>query len=128
MKESTMRREEHYPPCPKIECGQEELTAEQRAYARQFAEARIAAMLSCAPIDETEAEEWLRQAHHVARLPPARIRWFDSPMPFISVSFPGWSAEPRLVLRQAERVVSSKHPSGEPHSPPSQEPFETTGD
>lgn len=71
------------PPCPKIAWGQQQLTPEQAAYARQFAQERIAVLLSTEPIDEQEAEEHLREAYRViAEQPPATIRWFDSPLSF----------------------------------------------
>ncbi len=71
-------------PCPKIVRGQERLTPEQEAYARQFAQEHIASMLSTTAIDEAEAERHLREAYRVARSrPPAAIRWFDSPIAFI---------------------------------------------
>lgn len=72
------------PPCPRIVRGQPSLTSEQEAYARRFAQERIAGMLSPAAINEQEAEAQLRDAYRVAGLPPpATIRWFDSPIPFL---------------------------------------------
>lgn len=71
-------------PCPKVVRGQLQLTPEQEAYAREFARERIAAMLSITPIDEQVAETHLREAYRVFGLrPPARIRWFDSPLSFL---------------------------------------------
>ena len=71
-------------PCPKIVRGQQRLTPEQVAYAREFARERIVAMLSTSSIDEQEAEAHLREAYQAAELqPPARIRWFDSPLAFL---------------------------------------------
>ncbi|MBV9228138.1 MAG: hypothetical protein JOZ18_02405 [Chloroflexi bacterium] len=71
-------------PCPKIVRGQQQLTEEQEAYAREFARERIAAMLSTTPIDEREAEAHLRAAYRADRWePPATIRWFDSPHSFV---------------------------------------------
>jgi hypothetical protein len=69
--------------CPKIERGQEQLTPEQEAYAHQFAQERIDAMLSTAAIDEAQAEEHLRNAYRVAGLEPPQVRWFDSPSTFV---------------------------------------------
>jgi hypothetical protein len=74
-------------PCPKIKRGQERLTPEQEAYARQFAQERIAAMLSTAAIDEAEAEKHLRAAYRVAGLEPVPVRWFDSPIAFVEAHF-----------------------------------------
>ena len=45
------------PPCPRLVRGQQELTPEQEAYARQFARERIASLLSTEVIDEQEAED-----------------------------------------------------------------------
>lgn len=81
-------------PCPKIVRGQWWLTPEQEAYMREFAHMRIAAKLSTTPIDEQEAEQYLRDAYRVAGVkPPARIRWFDSPCAFVraSVEDPVWA-------------------------------------
>lgn len=76
-------------PCPKIARGQQQLTPEQEAYARQFARERIAAMLSTAPIDEQEAEAHLRHAYGATGMePPSTFRWFDSPLPFVQASVP----------------------------------------
>ena len=72
--------------CPKIVRGQERLTPEQEEYARQFAQERIAAMLSTAAIDEKEAEEHLANAYRVAGLDPVPVRWFDSPIAFVNAS------------------------------------------
>ncbi len=70
--------------CPKIVPGQERLSPKQEAYARQFAQERVAAMLSTAAIDEREAEDHLRAAYTVAGLePPRSIRWFESPIDFV---------------------------------------------
>jgi hypothetical protein len=72
------------PPCPKIVRGQQQLTPEQEAYAREFARERLAAVLSTTAIDEQEAETYLRTAYRVAgEEPPAVIRWFDSPLSFV---------------------------------------------
>jgi hypothetical protein len=71
----------------KIQKGQQALTPEQEAYARQFAQERIAAMLSCATIDEQEAEKHLMAAYRVAGLPPPTMRWFDSPVAFAMAHF-----------------------------------------
>jgi hypothetical protein len=70
-------------PCPRMVRGQQELTSEQEAYARQFAEERIAAMFSTAAVDEQEAKEHLWNAYRVLGLKPPHMRWFDSPVPFV---------------------------------------------
>src|SRR5258706_3155818 len=69
------------PPCPNIGRGQKQLTPEQEAYARQFVQERVAAMLE-PEVDEQAAEDHLRRAYQVAGLAPPRIRWFDSPVAF----------------------------------------------
>ncbi len=71
------------PPCPPIQRGQERLTPEQAAYARQFAQERVAAMLSTTPMNETVAEKHLQQAYRAAGLEPPRMRWFASPATFV---------------------------------------------
>ncbi len=81
------------PPCPRIVRGQERLTPEQEDYARRFAQEHIAAMLATTAIDEQEAEQHLRDAYRVAGLPPpARIRWFDSPIQFLRSGSSVWSS------------------------------------
>jgi hypothetical protein len=83
------------PPCPKIVRDQQHLTPEQEAYARTFAEERLAAMLSTAPVDEQEAEEHLRAVYRVVGMkPPATIRWFDSPYLLFGTSTWDWSHLP----------------------------------
>lgn len=69
--------------CPKIIREQQELTPEQYASARHFAQEREAFMLSTAVIDEAEAEMHLRQLYDIAGLRPPQVRWFDSPMAFL---------------------------------------------
>ena len=62
----------------RIQPGQEALTPEQEAEARRFAQERIEAQLSTEPVDEPEAEQFLRQAYVVAGFPPpGHIRWRD---------------------------------------------------
>jgi hypothetical protein len=70
-------------PCPKIVHGQQELTAEQQAFARHFAQVCIASMLSTTAVDEVEAEAHLRHAYRVAGIEPPAVRWFDSPISFV---------------------------------------------
>jgi hypothetical protein len=63
-----------------LQPGQQALTPAQEAEALRFAEAYIRAQLSTEPVDEQEAEAWLRQAYAMAGLmSPARIRWVDGP-------------------------------------------------
>lgn len=93
----------HLLSCPKIRRGQEVLTPEQAASADQFAQERIAAMLSTAAIDEREAEEHLRAAYRVAGLKqqkPVRIRWFDSPVAFALTLFSNEGGSVKKSLRQ----------------------------
>lgn len=69
---------------------QKRLTRSQKAAARRFAEERIASQLSTAPIDEAEAEAWLRQAYQVAGLAPPRIiLWLDGPLSFCPLLMEG---------------------------------------
>ena len=67
-------------PARRLHPGQQRLTPEQEAEARRFAEERIRARLSTEPVDEQQAEAWLRQAYWVAGHPPLRrIYWLDGP-------------------------------------------------
>ncbi len=75
-------------PCPRLKRGQDKLTPEQEAYAQQFAQERIASMLSTTTIDEREAERHLAEAYKVAGLEPPTFRWFDSPIAFVMAHFP----------------------------------------
>ena len=69
-------------PCPKLVPGQERLTPEQEAYARQFAQERIAALLSTTASDEQLAEDLLAEAYRRAGHHPVPVRWFDPPRAF----------------------------------------------
>jgi hypothetical protein len=75
-------------PALRLQPGKSELTPEQEAYAQQFIEARIAAMLSCAAVDEAEAEAHLHAAYGVAGVAPPQVRWFDSPPAFVAAHVP----------------------------------------
>lgn len=69
--------------------GQEKLTPAQEPEARRFAQERIEAQLSTAPVDEPETEQLLRQAYVVAGLPPPRqIGWIDGPLHFVAQAPP----------------------------------------
>ena len=70
-------------PCPKIEPGQQWLLPEQEVYLRQFFRERLAALCSCIPINDQEAEEQLSYAYRVLGLDTPRVRWFDSPQAFL---------------------------------------------
>jgi len=72
----------------RLQPGQLELTPEQEAYAQQFIEARMVAMLSCASVDEAEVEAYLHAAYGVAGLEPPQVRWFDSPPAFVAAHVP----------------------------------------
>src|SRR5882724_11546927 len=103
-------------PCPKIEPGQEQLTLEQEAYVYQFAAERIAAQLSCAPIDEQEAEDHLCRAYRVAGLEPPCMNWVDSPLSLMHGPLPqsvwtsvlgkAWVREGNNVLPWAARSAA----------------------
>jgi hypothetical protein len=70
----------------KIQPGQHELTPEQAAEAQHFVLERVRAQSSTEPVDEQEAETFLRQAYQVAKLPPPeRIQWVESPLEFVTV-------------------------------------------
>jgi hypothetical protein len=91
---------------PPIQVSQEPLTPEQEAHAHQFFQERMAAMLSPDTINESEAEEHLRQAYLGAGLEPVQVHWFDSPMAFIQADF---STETHLWGRfQASKWVSAR--------------------
>src|SRR5215472_6858548 len=65
----------------RIQPGQQALTPEQEAEAQRFADERIAAQLSTAPVDEQEAERLLLCVYAVAGLPPpTHIHWVDGPL------------------------------------------------
>src|SRR5579859_1740556 len=75
--------------------GQQELTPEQEAEARRFALERIKTHLATEPVDEQEAEAWLRQAYQVAGLaPPTRIHWLDGPLQLVDTlaTANGWGS------------------------------------
>src|SRR5579862_1755618 len=72
-------------PALRLQPGQQKLTPAQEAEARRFAEECIQQQLSTEPVDEQEAEAWLRQAYQVAGLAlPARIQWFDGPLQLVA--------------------------------------------
>jgi hypothetical protein len=65
--------------------GQEALTPAQEAEARRFVAERVRAQLSTEPVDEQEAERWLRQSYEAAGLePPKTIIWLDGPLQLLS--------------------------------------------
>ncbi len=68
-------------PPLRLHPGQQVLTPEQEAEARRFAQAWMAAQLSTEPVNEGEAEHWLRLACQQAEIPPPQeIVWLDSPL------------------------------------------------
>jgi hypothetical protein len=73
----------------RIQPGQQTLTPAQEAEARRFAQEYIRAQLSTEPVDEQEAEAFLRQAYQAAGLnPPQRIHWLDGPLQLVAVLAP----------------------------------------
>ncbi len=81
--------------------GQMALTPAQEAEARRFATERIEAQLSMEPVDEREAERWLRQAYQAAKLePPKTIIWLDGPLQLLHLP-----AVVSKVQRQVEAEV-----------------------
>ena len=70
----------------RIQPGQQALTPAQEAEARRCAEEYIRRQLSTEPVDEQEAEAFLRQAYQVAGLDsPERIQWLGGPLSFVEV-------------------------------------------
>jgi hypothetical protein len=68
-------------PASQLHPGQQELTPDQEAEARRFAEESIRRQLSTEPVNEQEVEAFLREAYEMAGLaPPAHIRWVDGPL------------------------------------------------
>ncbi|MBV9258498.1 MAG: hypothetical protein JO215_10810 [Ktedonobacteraceae bacterium] len=68
----------------RLQPGQQELTPEQEAEARCFAAERIAAQLSTEPVDERDAEAFLRQAYDVAgRAAPQQMHWLGGPLQLV---------------------------------------------
>lgn len=85
----------------KLVPGPASLAPEQEAEARRFAQERIEAHLSTEPVDEQEAEAYLRQAYEGANLaPPARFHWVDSPIQALETLMP-----PRLGGIQWEHLL-----------------------
>jgi hypothetical protein len=73
-------------PALRLQPGQRKLTPVQEAEARRFIEACIQRQLSTEPVDELQAEAFLRQAYVVAGLdPPQRIHWLDGPLQLVAV-------------------------------------------
>lgn len=71
-------------PALYVHPGQTHLTREQGAEVKRFAEVRLAAQLSMEPVDEAQAEAWLRDAYRVAGLaPPNEIIWLDGPVALV---------------------------------------------
>src|ERR1051326_5222536 len=76
-------------PALRLRPGQRILSPAQEAEAQRFAAERIAAHLATAPVDEGEAESFLRQAYAAAGLPaPQHIRWVDGPLPLVEALEP----------------------------------------
>src|ERR1051326_4095066 len=84
----------------RIQPGQEALTPEQEAEVKRFAEARIEAQLSTESVDESEAEQLLRQAYAVASLPlPTHIHWLDGPLQAVAaLAPPSLEASTRTIV------------------------------
>ena len=70
---------------------QQALTLAQEAEAARFAEAYIQTQLSTEPVNELEAEAFLRQAYEVAgQPPPAHVHWVNGPREVLAVVAPEW--------------------------------------
>ena len=71
-------------PALHLHPGQAHLTRAQEAEVKRFALERLAAQLSMEPVDEAQAEAWLRDAYRVAGLaPPNEIIWLDGPVALV---------------------------------------------
>jgi hypothetical protein len=71
-------------PALRLQPGQQALIAAQEGEAKRFAAERIRAQLSMEPVDEGEAEHFLRQVYAAVGLPPAiRIQWVDAPLQLV---------------------------------------------
>lgn len=76
-------------PHLRLSPGQQRLTPEQGAEVRRFALERAQAHLSTEPVNEQEAEAFLRDAYQVAGLPPpTRIHWLDGPVQLVALFIP----------------------------------------
>lgn len=73
--------------CPKLVAGQTSLTPKQQAYARQLAQERLATLLSCEPMDESEAENDVHQAYRAFGLESPHVHWCSSPAEFAQSLF-----------------------------------------
>lgn len=72
-------------PALRLQPGQQRLTPAQEAERERFADERIQTQLSTEPVNEPEAEAFLRQAYQVAKLePPKRIHWLDGPLQLVA--------------------------------------------
>src|SRR5215469_8872998 len=73
-------------PALRLHPDQQELTGAQEVEAERFAEAYIQAQLSTEPVDEQEAEAFLRQAYEEGGLTaPRHIHWLDGPLELVAV-------------------------------------------
>jgi hypothetical protein len=71
-------------PHLRLQPGQQVLTPEQEDEARRFAAERITAQLSTEPVNERDAEAFLRQAYDGAgRAAPQQIHWLDGPLQLV---------------------------------------------
>jgi hypothetical protein len=94
-------------PALTIQPGQQTLTLEQKAEVKRFALARIQNQLAIEPVDEQEAEAFLRQIYRVAREEdPAQVLWLDSPLQLVPLALSPsiWSS---VSDRVAARVWAS---------------------
>lgn len=74
-------------PDLRLQPDQQALSPEQEAEARRFAASRIAARLSTEPVDEREAETFLRHAYEMAgRAAPQQLHWLDGPLQLVEVA------------------------------------------
>src|SRR5215472_14159285 len=98
-----------------LQPGQQHLTPEQEVAVRRFALEQIAAQFSTEPVNEAEAEAWLRAAYQVAGLrPPSTIIWLDNPLQFMALVLLQSVRMAERVWEQVwERVMDCLSESGE---------------
>jgi hypothetical protein len=106
-------------PALRLQPGQQDLTPAQEAETRRFVEACTQRQLSTEPVDEPEAEAWLRQAYEVAGLAaPQHIYWLDGPLQLVALLAPpgarghiGASVEAGVEERVRASVIHSVYHS-----------------
>jgi hypothetical protein len=94
----------------RIRAGQRELTPDQQAEARRFAQERIRTQLSTDAVDEPAVEAFLASAYVMARLrPPTNIFWLNGPLQLVAAWTPPGVLD-RVKQRLDRRVVQAVTP------------------